>query len=63
MARRCSPPYPLGEGATLSSLLVPASAGITKPFHNPELLAGMGAILARVSRSRDARSSATATSP
>jgi hypothetical protein len=38
--------YPLGERAALSSLLVPASAGVTKPFHNPELLAGMGAILA-----------------
>ena len=32
---------------------MPESAGITKPFHYPELLARIGAILARVSRSRD----------
>src|SRR4051794_13650699 len=33
--------------------MVPAAASITKPFHYPELLARIGAILARVSRSRD----------
>jgi two-component system, OmpR family, copper resistance phosphate regulon response regulator CusR len=32
---------------------VPDSAGITKPFHYPELLARIGAVLGRVSRSRD----------
>jgi DNA-binding response OmpR family regulator len=29
---------------------VPVSAGITKPFHYPELLARIGALLKRVSR-------------
>jgi two-component system response regulator ResD len=33
---------------------VPDSAGITKPFHYPELLARIGAVLKRVSRARDA---------
>jgi DNA-binding response OmpR family regulator len=32
---------------------VPDSAGITKPFHYPELLARIGAVLGRVSRGRD----------
>jgi len=33
---------------------VPDSAGITKPFHYPELLARIGAVLKRVSRAREA---------
>jgi DNA-binding response OmpR family regulator len=33
---------------------VPEIAGITKPFHYPQLLARIGAVLKRVSRARDA---------
>jgi hypothetical protein len=33
--------------------VVPDSASITKPFHYPELLARIGAVLGRVSRGRD----------
>jgi DNA-binding response OmpR family regulator len=32
---------------------VPESAGVTKPFHYPELLARIGAVLGRVSHARD----------
>src|ERR671925_521943 len=31
---------------------VPATAGITKPFHYPELLARIGAVLMRMARAR-----------
>jgi DNA-binding response OmpR family regulator len=34
---------------------VPRAVGITKPFHHPELLARIGAVLGRVARSRDRR--------
>jgi DNA-binding response OmpR family regulator len=33
---------------------VPDSVSITKPFHYPELLARIGAVLKRVTRTRDA---------